>query len=280
MSEIKQKFIGSTPLSKEPQKPLAFKIKPGSVSPDVFPDGSIGANKLAPNAVGTEHIQDGAVTAEKLAGGIGNAIISMVMQDLDKIWAKIAEITGEQLQDLHFDVTPKYFISEEPVPVHISASSVGNNGSFDYIAFYINGVKVIDASGVDTLEFDTEISDTSEIKYEATILGTDYADSAVVVHYNSYWLGAGKNYQEVMDIAHIIPITSGLRGAYDIVFEQGDHLYVILSRSLRDQFIRADMNSFEIPFNETVITVDDREYCVLESINAYMAGTYNIDING
>lgn len=276
----KKKSIGQAQMGKQPQDPFIFKLKPGALTADVLADRSIKGQKIAFDAIETDHLQNGSVTAEKLAGGIGNAIISMVMQDLDKIWAKIGEITGEQLQDLHFEVTPKYFVSEDPIPVHISASSVGNNGSFDYIAFYINGVKVTDASGVENLTFDTEISDTSEIKYEATILGTDYTDSAIVVHYNSYWLGSGQAYTDVMDVSHIIPITAGLRGSYDITFNQGDHLFIILSRSLRDQFIRADMNGFEIPFVEETVTIDDMEYCIIKSENPYVAGVYNIDING
>ena len=276
----KEKYIGSSSIQETPKKKLRFKIKDNVFSGSMLDDNSVSGDKLMDDSVDTRHLKNGCVTADKLAGGIGSAIIAMVMQDLDRIWKKIGEITGEQLQDLTFDVTPKYFISEESVPVHISASSIGNNGSFDYIVFYINGIEIASASGVDTFEYDTEISDTSEIKYKAIILGTEYNGSAVVVHYNSFWLGAGKQYTDVMDMGHLIPVTEGMRGAYDVPFAQEDHLYVILSTSLREQFIRADMNSFEIPFHETVVTVDDMEYCVLESVNRYVAGVYNIDING
>ena len=45
-------------------------------------------------------------------------------------------------------------------------------------------------------------------------------------------------------------------------------------------FIRADMNGIEIPFTEQIVDIDDYSYSVLTSENAYVAGTYNIDING
>lgn len=276
----KEKNIGSSKIEGTPSKPLKFILGPKVVKPENLADGCFDTAKIPDGSITEEKLADGAVSLRKLSSNIESALISLVMNDIRKIWAKIEDITGEQLQDLSFDVTPKYFISEEPVPVHISASSMGNNGTFDYIAFYINGLKVAEASGVDSYEFDTQISDTSEIKYEATILGNPYSASAVVVHYNSYWLGSGTEYRDVMDISHLLPITEGLRGSYDIAFNQNDRLYVILSRSLRDQFVRADMNGFEIPFHEVSVTIDDKEYCVLESDNIYREGTYNIDING
>lgn len=276
------KYIGETSIhdSLNPNQKFRLVIGPKSVTPDKLADNCFTADKIEDGAITTDKIKDGAVTLDKISSDISNSLLSLVLKDVSIIWDKIAEITGEQLQDLHFEVMPKYFISEGPVPVHISASSVGNNAMFDHIAFFVNGALVCEYSGVELVEFDTEISDTSEISYTASIMGTEYSDSDVVVHYNSYWLGAGKNYQEIMDLPHIIPITHGMRGAYDITFAQEDKLYIILGSSLRDQFIRADMNSFEIPFNETIVEIEGKSYSILESKNAYMAGTYNIDING
>lgn len=276
----KEKYIGqSTPL-KTPDKPLRFKLGPQVVKPENLTDNCFTADKIAPGAITTDKLADGAVTLDKISSDISNSLLQLVIKDVAKIWDKIADITGEQLQDLTFEVSPKYFISEEPMPVHVNASSVGNNAMFDHIAFYINGILIHEESGVESVEFNTTISDTSEIKYKASVMGTEYTDAATVVHYNSFWLGAGAAYTEIMDLEHIIPITDGMRGAYDVTFRQADRLYIILSTSLREQFIRADMNSFEIPFNETIIRVEEKTYSVLESVNQYNAGTYNIDING
>ena len=67
---------------------------------------------------------------------------------------------------------------------------------------------------------------------------------------------------------------------YDITCVDNDHIIIVMSEGLRPGFIRADMNSFEIPFEETTVTIDNKNYSVFTSRNTYEAGTYNIDING
>ena len=80
--------------------------------------------------------------------------------------------------------------------------------------------------------------------------------------------------------ANLIPIANGMRGAYNRTLEEGEYLFVIVGNSLAEDFIRADMNGFEIPFTELTVTIDDNLYKVFKSVNAYQQGTYNIDING
>lgn len=72
-----------------------------------------------------------------------------------------------------------------------------------------------------------------------------------------------------------------MRGAYDIHVADGDHIIIILGENIAPQFIRADMNGFEIPFNsgETIVK-DGNNYVVFTSQNTYIEGIYNIDING
>jgi hypothetical protein len=83
-----------------------------------------------------------------------------------------------------------------------------------------------------------------------------------------------------MDVQHVIPITNGMRGAYDVIVHEGEHIIVIVGESLREGFIRADINGVEIAFTESTVTVDDNTYRVFVSKDTYQAGTYNIDING
>jgi hypothetical protein len=82
-----------------------------------------------------------------------------------------------------------------------------------------------------------------------------------------------------MDVEHIINFDGTVSGRYNVTCAQGDHIYIVMDSGFRSSFSRADMNGFEIPFNETTETVDDKEYVVLESVNTYMAGTYEININ-
>jgi hypothetical protein len=83
-----------------------------------------------------------------------------------------------------------------------------------------------------------------------------------------------------MNVDHVIPITNGMRGAYDVDVTQGQHIIIVVGESLAGGFLRADLNSVEINFTESTVTVDGKNYKVFTSEEAYSAGTYNIDING
>ena len=195
------------------------------------------------------------------------------------IWQKLEDITGEILQGFSMVVTPEYFVSEDGCNIHISVNSAGVNGIFEKLSFYINGTLVTEAENVDYFEYDTEITETSVVKCVAKIMGVEYERQQVITHYNSFWLSAGTSYTDVMQVTNIIPITNGMRGAYDVEVEEGQSIIIVLGSSLRAGFIRADLNGAEIQFTESTVTVDDKQYVVLKS-EPWSAGTYNIDING
>lgn len=199
---------------------------------------------------------------------------------ISKIWQKFEDITGEILQGINMVVTPDFFISEDGATVHVSANTVEANGIFEKLSFYVNGALVAQAENTDQFETDIELTETSLIKCVAKIMGVEYIREQIVTHYNSFWLGAGTDYTDIMDAAHTIPITNGMRGAYDVTCAEGDHIFVIVGDSLAAGFIRADLNSIEIPFTESTVTLDGKTYKVFTSDNTYIAGTYNIDING
>ena len=199
---------------------------------------------------------------------------------INKLWQKLEDMTGEVLQGISMSVTPDYFISEDGCSVHISANTVETNGIFEHIAFYGNGSLIAEADNVDLFEYDTEIEETTIIKCVAKIMGVEYTRQQIVTHYNSFWLGAGSAYSDIMDVEHVIPITNGMRGAYDVNVAQGQHIIIVVGESLAGGFLRADLNSVEINFTESTVTVDGKNYKVFTSEEAYSAGTYNIDING
>lgn len=206
---------------------------------------------------------------------------------LNKLWDKIEEITGEITQGINMIVTPSYFISEDGCTVNISASSSEANGIFEHIAFYADGNLIAEADNVESFNTQTHIDDTTEIKCVAKIMGIEYTKSKTVTHYNSFFLFAGSFETEEAAIEYATghpeysrPITSGLRGAYDITCNQGDNIIVIFGKSFASGFLRADLNSIEIPFTQKVVTINDEEYVVFVSTNTYNAETYNIDING
>ena len=198
----------------------------------------------------------------------------------NKIWAKIEDITGESLLGFQMAVTPEYYIGEEGSNIHVTATTVDTVGVFEYIKFYINGQLIKEGENVDYMEFDTEITETSVVTCVAKILGVEYQKQAIITHYSSFWLGAGSIYSDVMKNSNLRPITNGMRGAYNIDLASGQKIIIVLGKSLREGFIRADINGVEIAFVETTVTVNGNTYKVLTSENTYQAGTYNIDING
>lgn len=209
--------------------------------------------------------------------GINQKVITNA---INKVWSKLEDITGESLQGINMTVTPDFFISEDGADIHVTANTVETNGIFEHIAFYGNGELIAEADNVDYFEFDHHIDETTVIKCVAKIMGVEYERQHIVTHYNSFWLGAGATYNDIMDQSHVIPITNGMRGAYDITVAAGQHIIVVVGNTLAGGFLRADMNGFEIPFTESTITKDGVSYKVFTSENTYNAGTYNIDING
>ena len=279
------------------------KLANGSVSGEKLQERSVTPSKIGKGSVHGEHIANDAVTFNKLdeevrnlilsAGSHGiavanefgdNNLISVSQKALTdafvKVWQKLEDMTGEMLQGISMTVNPDYFIGEDGADIHITANTVETTGIFEQIRFLINGAEVYSAENVDTLEYDTHIDETSVIKCEAKIMGIWYSREKVITHYNSFWLGAGTSYTDIMDVEHCIPITNGMRGAYDVNVDNGDNLFIVVGGSLAQGFLRADMNSIEIPFTESTVEIEGETYKVYTSANTYNAGTYNIDING
>ena len=199
---------------------------------------------------------------------------------INKIYEILEDITGNIYHGINMVVTPEYFIGEDGATVSITANTTETNGIFEFIEFYINESLIARGENVDYFTYNTTINETSVVKCVAKILGVEYTRKKLITHYNSFWLGAGAAYSDIMDVEHVIPITNGMRGAYDVDVAQGQHIIIIVGESLAGGFLRADLNGVEIPFTESTITVDNKNYRVFTSENTYNAGTFNIDING
>lgn len=202
---------------------------------------------------------------------------------INNIWNKLSELTGENYQGINMTVTPEYFIGESGCDVHITATTENTSGIFESIRLYLDGDLLTTAENVEYLEYDISINKTSVLMCKAKILGVEYTQQKTIIHYNSFWLGSGSSDalpSSIMTLANIIPITNGMKGNYNVLFNANDHLYVIVGESLREGFSRADMNGMEIPMTEsTFIDSNGNTYRVFKSENPYLAGTYNIDIN-
>lgn len=285
-------------------------LKEKSIPERALQDKSVSERALQEQSVSERVLQDKSVTSAKLsndfiiqlAGSLSEQIIEIVhnkiiakefgnsniitvsqkllTDTINDLYAKIREINGEPPVGLYLTATPGYFIGEEGCNIHIEA--ISTSGIFEKVAFFIDDVQLegAEAESVYRLEATTHVDDTVTVKCKASILGVDYEVEKTIQRYNSFWLGAAKDYTEIMDVAHIIPFENNLRGAYNIACEQGDRIIIIVGGALKEGFIRADLNGFEIPFESKKVTIGGNDYWVMTSENQYVAGTYNIDVNG
>lgn len=294
----KETQIGRAKMKQAPQKPISFKLKDKSVKIKHLDDKIVTPEKLSDSTKQvfedimkerTDDLQNQIDSLEMAGVAVSNefgsdphiGISQKTLTDaINAIWSKIEDITGDVIQGISMSVTPEYFIGEDGCNVHIMASTVHTNGIFEHIAFYANGNLIAESSNVDYFEYETEFTDTTIVQCVAKVLGVEYTAQKVVTHYNSFWLGAGATYGDIMDVQHVIPVGHHMRGAHELEVGNGEHIIIIMGASLSGEFIRADINGVEIAFNETTVTIDDNEYKVFTSENTFAAGTYNIDING
>jgi hypothetical protein len=202
---------------------------------------------------------------------------------INKIWQKLEDITGEVFQGINMVVTPTFFVSEDGCDIHVSANTIDTNGLFEKIQFFVDGEAIYDATNTEYVSFDhhLDIKETYDyvVMCKAKIMGIEYIRQQIITRYNEFYIGAGSTYADVMDSAHARQLNGTMRHNYDVTFDEGDKLVIVMGASLRDGFIRADLNGAEIEFTEQTVLIDGKQYVVLTS-EPWSAGDYNIDING
>lgn len=282
-------------------------------------DGAVDARTLAPRAVQTRHIGDGQVTARKLAPcveeyfnmllnekcrcmqkqlnelrqlvtsytahGIAlsrcfgpNDDIGVTQRSLTnevtRIWNKLNEITGEPGKGICVEFTPEVIISEDAADVQVTVTS--RDEIFERVRIYVNDELAIDRHMTEGFVDHLTLTETSCVRTVAQILGREYTDIRIVSKLFPFFIGSGTEWQEVMKAENAKPYRGHLRGSYDMkVTSENDHIYVIFPTWARDQMIRVDMNGYEIAVTE----YQRDNLTILESLNVYQAGKYNIDIS-
>lgn len=301
MGTTQEKYVGDGKMSTTPDKKLNFKLKDKSVTTAKIADGAVTAEKVDDSVINEKvkpiiddltNKYDGLIESYSKSGvylspsfgdspyvGINQRVLT---DEINMIWDKIEDMTGEVLHGIQMVVSPTYFVGEDGADVHITASSRNSGEKFDQIVFYANDKLVVKEKNTDYLEFDFYITEDTDVKCEAYLLGRKYTQEKIITKYSAFWMGAGGNYEEVMVEKNLVEnLPQELRVSKDVtVAEDGQHIILIMGSSLSEGFIRADMNGFEIPFETEDITVDNKSYKVYKSLNTYQAGTYNIDING
>jgi hypothetical protein len=123
-----------------------------------------------------------------------------------------------------------------------------------------------------------DITESSTIKVEGTIMGKMIAKTETVYKDIPFFMGSGMDYTEVMVPECHKELIGTLEGDYDVVIRNsGEYMFVIIPISKKQEYRRCkmDMSGIEISFTETEM----QDYIVCKSLNTYNAGTYNIDID-
>ena len=206
-----------------------------------------------------------------------------VTEALSQLWQKFEDLTGEVIQGINMVVTPTFFVSEDGCTIHIAANTVEANGIFEKIQFFIDNELIHEDTNTDYVSFDYHLDNKPTYTYvimcKAKIMGIEYTRQQVITRYNEFFIGAGNTYTDILDSAHSRQLNGTMRHNYDVTFGEGDKLIIVMGATLRDGFIRADLNGVEIELTEQTVTIDDKQYVVLTS-EPWSEGDYNIDING
>lgn len=194
-----------------------------------------------------------------------------------KILDILGDILGKDFMDYKFSVNPTTAYAEGEVIVTVIADSSLAIGNFDSIKIYVNDELKAESSNITRYVAPISISESAEIKCVGVIMGKTIIKRASVFKETPFFMGSGMDYQDAMVPENHKELVGTLEGDYDTtVGNDGEHIFIIIPISRKDEFRRADMNDVEIPF-ETPVEMND--FVVYKSLNVYQAGTYNIDIN-
>ena len=312
----KEKYIGEAKMREKPKKALKFLIGEKAIKTKHLDDACVTTPKIKDRAVTPEKLSDGIQSAivlppvnmlDQKYQGITDELYSMIQslqvggialsqklgnrEDIGisqksltdmfiRIWNKIGEMTGECYMGFSMVVEPTAIAAEGSIRVHVTADSSGSISNFDYIKIYANEVLKAEGMAVETFDAEFDIDDTSIIKCVAVIAGRTFTRQEKVTKYTPFFIGSGQVYQDIMNEDCLKDLDGTLEGSYDVTIKHnGDHMFIIIPISHKDEFRRVDMNGLglkvEIPMTST--TYDD--FVVYKSLNTYKAGTYGIDID-
>jgi hypothetical protein len=312
----KEQYIGKSELRGKPDRPLSFKLKDGIVKTRHLEDGAVTTPKIKDKAVTSAKLSRDVQSTivlppvnmlDRKYQGITDELYSMVRalqvggvalsqklgnrEDIGisqksltdmfiRIWNKMGEMTGECYMGFSMVVEPTAIACEGSARIHVTADSSGSISNFDYIKIYANEVLKAEGMAVETFDAEFDIDDTSIIKCVAVIAGRTFTKQEKVTKYMPFFIGSGQAYQDIMNEDCMKDLDGTLEGSYDMtVRSTGDHIFIIIPASRKQEFRRADMNGLGLKIEIPMTASEYEGFVVYKSINTYQEGTYNIDID-
>lgn len=291
----KEKYIGESLLKGKPKKELTFSLSEKGLekaAQAVYERVKPFIDDLQNQIDAVSGTGGGGVAFSNMFGNNTHIGISQkaLTDAFNLVWRKLEDITGEPMCGFDMIVTPDHFFGDDGCNVHITATTEGLAGRFEWLKVYVNDEEIInEQTPAESIVADTQIEDTSVVRCEAQIMGNVYTRQRMIYRYTEFWLFAAtdaqlgeelENISEFMTAANRISTDNGMRSAKDLHVATNQHIVVVMAEGMRSSWYRADINGVEIPMTEHNVTVGDNNYKVMVSEDTYVSGTYNVDING
>lgn len=197
---------------------------------------------------------------------------------LGKFWEEMETITGKKYMDFTLSVVPETIYKEGTATITITADCSESISNFDSIRLYIDDILVDGSTNVEVFTSVQSIEKTATIKAIGVVLGKRISKTQQVTKEVPFYMGGGSVYTDILTEECRKELVGSLEGDYDVIVKNnGEYIFIIIPISRKEEFRRCklDMNGFEIP----VTTSETADFIIVQSVNTYKAGTYNVDID-
>lgn len=221
----------------------------------------------------TSHAAHGVALADSFGGGSDIGITQKTLTDeVNRIWDKLTEITGETGEGLDVTVTPMTFYEDE-ARVVITATALYER--FEKLCVFVNGTLAIEEHNIDRISRELLLTDSSTIRTEAYVLGKYYSDTKIVSKVHQFYVGAGLQKEDITIPEYGHNYLGDIKGTYQVmVHEAGQRFMAVIPENMIGQATRMVMNGYTIP-----MAVERRDgYIIWTSTNTYPAETFTIGI--
>ena len=277
--EYKEKLIGNGPLSKKPKKGLSLVITDSAVTTRKIADKAVTARKLADDVIEgiIDRIIEQGIEGVTLKDELGDSTEFGVTQRaiteaIDSLGDRIDEIGNASLYNFSLMVSPEYLSTYGGGD--ITTTCTYEYGNFDSIKVYIGDTLAGEAEDTDTLTVTGSIQETTTIRAEAVIGGVTVTREHVVKYYSPSFIGSGSVSVDLVNSSRAIGYAGSLNVSCMVDVRDGDRIIAVTPKDSEIQIDKAYMSGIVIPMN----TTDTQSYTVMESVNAYKAGRYEIGI--
>lgn len=204
--------------------------------------------------------------------GITQKTLTDAFKNVYKI---LEDITGESMITVTTTIFPDGFNKKEGGQCNINV--VTSFALIDSVKVYLNNssTPIIEEYSIESFSRTIELTDTTDVKVVATVLGKPYETNKHIVGMTEFFVGAGASYTDVMIPQWNRPYDGDPQGQYNVSVTDGQRIIIVLPTEDASKIEQIEMNDFNIPMDTSIYGT----YTIYTSLNTYQAGDYIIDIN-